>query len=341
MYPSSYSEVRCVLRPSKSMIRLRGFMSSFSKIIETSSAVLTEGGVVERIKRNTALTLDPWIAHAGLIYHEEGRKVLEQLYTGYMEIGRMYGLPFMSLAPTWRVNPERLKKSGYSACENITRDCVDLLKQIRTKYNENSTSIFIGGVMACRGDAYRPEEALSKEDAVRFHKDQAIALAECEVDFIQVATLPALTEAYGMASVLSHFDIPYILSFVIRPEGTLLDGTPIYKAIELIDKEIDPKPHFYMVNCVHPNVFLRAMDCFKKRFQTLKTRILGLQANSSSKGPEELDKLDFLDTSAPEEFADAMVSLHRQFGTKVLGGCCGTNDSHIGEIAKRLVDSNL
>ena len=58
--------------------------------------------------------------------------------------------------------------------------------------------------MACKGDAYRPEEALSKEEAALFHREQAEALAQSGVDFIKAATLPAFSEAYGIASATSH-----------------------------------------------------------------------------------------------------------------------------------------
>jgi hypothetical protein len=35
------------------------------------------------------------------------------------------------------------------------------------QFRQLTLLIFIGGLMACRGDAYCPEEALSKEDAKR------------------------------------------------------------------------------------------------------------------------------------------------------------------------------
>lgn len=53
--------------------------------------------------------------------------------------------------------------------------------------------------------------------------------------------------------------------------------------------------------------------------------------------PEELDRLDHLDAEAAETFADAMRGLRRDYGLRVLGGCCGTNDRHIRAVARRLV----
>ena len=190
--------------------------------------------------------------------------------------------------------------------------------------------------MACKGDAYRPQEALSKEDAEIFHTEQASILAESGVDFIKVATLPSVSEAHGMASAISLHKTPYILSFVINPDGTILDGSPIHEAIELIDTNIHQNPIFYMVNCVHPTIFDQAISKEIKLLKYLRGRILGLQANTSSKSPDELNDLAYLDTSDPVEFGELMVSLHKRFGIKILGGCCGSDGNHILEIAKRI-----
>ncbi|MCU0285420.1 MAG: homocysteine S-methyltransferase family protein [Acidobacteria bacterium] len=309
---------------------------TFEEMIAVSKVVLTEGGMVERIRRATLVALDPFIAHAGLIYDQQGRAALTQIYREYIDIARAVNLPMMSYAPTWRANPENLRKSVFAGYKNTNTDCVNFLKEIRESYADYSPSIFIGGLMACKGNAYSPVEALSKQDAAVFHREQAGELAISKVDFIKAATLPAISEAYGIAAAIAAQRIPYILSFVVRPDGTLLDGTPIYEAIEMIDSEIQPKPVFYMINCVHPGIFSQALrqECNSSRNVT--DRILGFQANTSAKSPHELDNLSYLDTMPAEEFGSKMVALYKEFRIKVLGGCCGTDARHIKAIAKNL-----
>jgi len=194
--------------------------------------------------------------------------------------------------------------------------------------------------MACKGDAYNAKEASSKEEAINFHKQQAEELSQNGCDFIKAATLPALSEALGIASILSECDIPYIISFVVRPNGTLLDGTPLHRAIETIDSEIYSKPFFYMVNCVHPKNLIKALNNELKDSKDFINRILGFQGNTSTKSPEELDNLDYVDTTEPEEFAKLILNIHNQFGIKLLGGCCGSDARHIKQIAKLLSESN-
>jgi S-methylmethionine-dependent homocysteine/selenocysteine methylase len=292
--------------------------------------------MLERIRRDPAARLDPFIAHAGLIYDPAGRAILDRIYREYIDIARSHDLPMMTYAPTWRANPDNLEKSAYRHHRHINAEAVDFLDGIRGKYADYSRRIFIGGLMACQGNAYRPQEALSPEAAAGFHRRQAEALAKSRADFIKAATLPAVSEARGIATAISAQGLPYILSFVVRPDGSILDGTPIWRGIELIDSETHPRPLFYMVNCVHPHVFELAVSSVENLSRIVTGRVRGLQANTSAKSPEELDNLSCLDTSPPEEFGRIMVALQRKFGLKVLGGCCGTDARHMSEIAKRL-----
>jgi homocysteine S-methyltransferase len=64
-------------------------------------------------------------------------------------------------------------------------------------------------------------------------------------------------------------------------------------------------------------------------------RLIGFQANTSARSPEELDGLEQLDGSEPEGFAEELLGLYHKFGIKVIGGCCGTDNRHIEAIAER------
>ena len=68
---------------------------------------------------------------------------------------------------------------------------------------------------------------LSLEESVLFHPWQIDKLIQGGVDFIFAASLPAVSEAEGIAQIMSPLTIPYILSFVIDRTGRLIDGTPL------------------------------------------------------------------------------------------------------------------
>jgi S-methylmethionine-dependent homocysteine/selenocysteine methylase len=308
----------------------------FRQAITHYPVILAEGAVIERLRRNPTLRLDRYVAHARLVYDRQGQAALRQIYRQYLDIGRLAGLPLLTCAPTWRANPARLKQAGFDEQADVNGDCVRFLTSIRAEYRAYAGQVFVGGLMSCQGDAYKPAEALPADEAATFHRFQARALAAAGVDFLLAATLPAASEALGLARAMAGCGLPYALSFVLRPSGTLLDGTPLHQAVATIDSAASPAPLFYMANCVHPAVFESAFAAAISQSPEVGRRVIGLQANTSTKSPEELDKRGFLDGAEPEPFANAMVGLHHWFGTKILGGCCGTDNRHIAAIARRL-----
>jgi len=305
----------------------------FEATVGSRAVILTEGALIERLRRDASVPLDPDVLHAGFIYSEAGREALRGLYRQYLDIGRAAAFPMIVCTPTWRANPVRLRRAGLADRE-VNGDGVRFLAAIREEYGPYAKQVFIGGLVGCAGDAYKPEEGLGAEDAALFHGPQTRELA-AGVDFLLAATLPHAGEAQGIATAMAACGVPYVLSFVVKGDGGLLDGTPLRDAIGAIDGAVSPRPLFYMANCVHPTVFEAALASEISRARQVRERVIGLQANASSKTPEELDGLGRLDADPPELLADAMLRVRQLFGTRVLGGCCGTDHRHIAWIARR------
>ena len=309
----------------------------FIEAITENTFILTEGAMIERVRRDPAVALDPHVATANLIYTTEGRAVLAGLYRQYLDVGQAHDLPMITLTPTWRASTQRVRDAGLGEVATVNRDCVRFLQEIRASYGGYADKILIGGLMGTLGNAYDPDIALSAADALDYHRPQARALADAGVDFLIASTLPAYSEALGIAQAMAEAGVPYIPSFVLRPDGTLLDGIPLHEAVAGIDAAVSPKPFAFMANCVHPSVFASAMEREVASCATLRARVIGLQANTSALSPEELLGLDHLETEAPEAFAAAMWDVRERFGTRILGGCCGTDEQHIAAIARMAV----
>ncbi|MFX0083342.1 MAG: homocysteine S-methyltransferase family protein [Candidatus Hodarchaeota archaeon] len=303
------------------------------ELLSENPLILAEGAVIERIKREFKYKLDPYIQNAAMVYDSVGKYILNKIYNQYISVAIEFDLPMLNLAPTWRTNPEYIELAGYKNY-NVNADCIKFLNQIRTYYSHKATKILIGGLVGCKGDAYDPNEALSSEEAYSFHKIQVKELNEAGVDFLLASTLPASSEALGIAKAMAESDCEYIISFVIRPDGNILDGTSLYKAISTIDNSVSPKPAFYMLNCVHPTNCKRAINTKPNNTGLVRTRLKGLQANGSSKSTEELELLDKVDSENPKTWSKKMIDLYLNSEIQILGGCCGTNHHHIRSIAK-------
>lgn len=310
-------------------------MTRVETFLKQTAFMLTEGSIYERLRRHPAVAFDPYLAHAGLIYKTPAADVLAQVHREYLDVGQCYGLPMLALTDTWRASRERIDQSRFAGCA-VNQDNARFLCAIRDAYGPEAAPLFIAGLMGCRGDAYRPEEALSKDAAAAFHAYQAQALAETDVDLLMASTLPAFSEAHGLATALAATDRPYVLSFVLRRDGGLLDGTPLRQAIEAIDATVARPPVGYFINCVHPTVLHEALTAGEIEEHGLSGRLIGFQANTSARSPEELVQLEALETAEPAPFAASMLAIHQRFEIPILGGCCGTDTRHIEHIARCL-----
>ena len=307
----------------------------FKEAINYYPHLITEGSVIERLKREFNYPLDDALSNALMIYDEAGKSLLEKIYREYLDIAESSDLPIMLLTPTWRTNKERTKIANVDM-KTINTDAFLFVDTIRKSYGNFSEKIFIGGLTGCKGDAYIPEEALSENDSYHFHKEQMQILADAGVDFLFASTLPALTEAIGIAKAMSETKIDYVISFVIRDNGKLLDGNLLTDAIRIIDESVSTPPLFYLTNCIHPDVLHRSFIDLKDDDNTLKKRLFGIQANASSKSPEELDTLENLDADSPANWALGMVDLNKKYNLKILGGCCGTDARFISSVVNLL-----
>jgi S-methylmethionine-dependent homocysteine/selenocysteine methylase len=303
----------------------------FASCFVQDRPILFEGALGLRLNREFGLEPDETVAWASQVYGEKGRNALSLLYSGYIETAREYGLPFAATTPTRRANRERVAASGYG--KSIIADNVGFLKALR---DASGMEMYAGGLMGCKGDAYKGTDALPLEDAYAFHSWQAELFAAAGADFLYAGIMPVLSEAAGMAKAMEKSGLPYIISFMIRENGRLIDGTAIHDAIGFIDDATVRKPVCYMVNCVHPSVLYKALSMDFNRTERVKERFSGIQANASPLSPEELDGSSECITSDAKELADGIFGLNGLIRLKIVGGCCGTENAHLAEIAKRL-----
>lgn len=310
--------------------------SHFVKLLENTPCILGEGAVIERLRRQGGLELDHHLVNSAFIYEKAKRAALEEICRQYLDIGHQFGLPILMSTPTWRANRERIEAAGYDGVD-VNADNVRFLTGLRNGYGEYGEKVVICGLMSCRGDAYSPSDAMGVEEALEFHAWQALRLAEADIDFLLAATLPALSEATGLALALAATGRPYIVSFVVRPEGTLLDGTPLNDALASIEAIARPRPLAYMINCTHVSFARSALTHELHSSPFVRQRVVGLLANTAALSPEDLNNSAVLVEEEPESFGRSVAAMHRELGLKILGGCCGTDDRHIRCLAEHLV----
>ncbi len=299
---------------------------------DSGKTIMIEGALGVRLRGEYGVYPNPIVANASLVYEERARAAMKEIYEQYMGIADHYNLPIMLMTPTRRANRYNVGRSSFG--KEIIRDNVNLLKSLRE--DKARKDIYVGALMGCKGDAYQATQVLSEKEAYEFHSWQAELFAKEQVDFLYAGIMPAMPEIIGMAKAMGDTGIPYIISFMVRNNGRLIDGTSIHDAIGAVEENVMIKPLTYMANCIHPINLDMALSKEFNQTELVRTHFTGIQANASPLSPEELDGSCEIITSDPVELAQGMMELRDRYKLKIFGGCCGTNQFHMEELAKRL-----
>ncbi len=312
----------------------------FEEAVRGGSPILTDGGIETRIMFETDVALPAHVGAAGLVKDPVGGTVLRRIYESYVAAARSFGLPVIIGTPTFRASLNFVRRAGLGGAEmvlHLNGDAAAMHRQVRAQSNHRP--IYVAGVIGPSGDAYRPEEALPAGEAREYHALQAAALAQSGVDFLYAPTFPAVEEALGASMAMGTTGLPYVISFVLERDGRVLDGTSLHAAIERIDAAASPAPLFYSISCVHSSIVVTALRGEAAFSDLVARRLKEFKANASPLSTEELVRLDHPEDDDPDLFATEMWSLHQDFGLRVLGGCCGTDDRHIRALAARMADT--
>lgn len=299
---------------------------NLQSVISSSPLILTECAISERLRRAGDVELHPTLFNTPLIYDGNGRSKIAAIYQQYMQIAAFSRLPILLCAPTWRLDKVRINEAGFD--KSLLFDAVSFMRDLQKHGQVANTEVFIGGLLGPKNDCYAPEQALSAEAAYDFHMWQIGQLAQSGVDCIIAQTIPAVSEGLGIARALAKSGIPAIISFVIDREGRVLDGTPLLDGITAIDNSLTTVPLGYMVNCVYPTFI-----CAERQPSALFKRLIGIQANSSSLDHTELDGASVLHQDDLQHWGENMLRLNNEFGVKILGGCCGTDNTYLQYLA--------
>ena len=311
---------------------IREYMSLFRQALPQlqSRLFLTDGGIETSLIFNDGLEL-PHFAAFDLLRTEHGRASLLNYFSEYIAIAKRHNLGIILETATWRANPDWAAKLGYDrdALAAANRESVALLENLR---GDSANHIVISGCIGPRGDGYIPGALMTPQQAADYHREQIKIFESSGADLVTAITMNYVEEAIGIASAARHAGMPVVISFTVETDGSLPSGESLWDAIEEVDSETATHPAYYMLNCAHPTHFEETLRSGPARLQD---RIRGLRANASRMSHAELNESPTLDIGDPAELASQYANLKRILPKlNVMGGCCGTDHRHVGQIAQ-------
>jgi S-methylmethionine-dependent homocysteine/selenocysteine methylase len=203
------------------------------------------------------------------------------------------------------------------------------MEEIRAAHESDASPIVISGCVGPHDDGYDPQVQLSADAAADYHSTQIETFADTAADMVTAITMTYAEEAIGITRAAAAAGMPAAISFTLETDGKLPSGQVLGDAIEQTDAETGNGPAYYMINCAHPTHFERILEGAGE----WRNRIRGLRANASTKSHAELDESTDLDEGDPADLGRRYAQLRERLPQlNVVGGCCGTDHRHVGEI---------
>ncbi len=289
---------------------------------------VTDGGIETDLFFNRGIDLREFAAFP-LVEDPAGRRVLTSYFDEYAAIAADAGAGLLLETPTWRASSDWGARIGYTPDDlrRVNADAITLLKSLRDRYARDVGDIVVSGQVGPR-DADQPDRRRDAADAgaaAEYHRPQLEVFAAEGADMACGMTIGTCAEAAGITLAAHDAGLPVTISFTVETDGRLPDGTRLGTAIAEVDAAAGPE--YFMINCAHPSHIAAAFD---EENGDWASRVLGVRYNASERSHAELDEAPDLDRGDLEVLAAGHARLAPRLpGLVVLGGCCGTDASHV------------
>lgn len=285
---------------------------------------VTDGGLETDLIFNRGIDL-PEFAAFPLLDSDEGRQVLRDYFSAYVDIAARAGAPIVLETPTWRANSDHAATLGYDAgaLDRVNRQSVEFLAAIAAAREADLVGWEVGGILGPRGDGYLSDGPVDPDAAAEYHRPQLASFRAAGATRATVLTLTEVGEAIGVARAAADVGIPVRIGFTVETDGRLPNGDRLSQAVAAVDAAA--RPESFLVDCAHPTHIRAGLDD-----DPWRDRVGGLRVNASTMSHAELDEADVLDDGDPDQLSVDQLPLLDAFpAVTVLGGCCGTDARHV------------
>lgn len=276
--------------------------------------VLLDGATgTELNRRGVETSLPLWSARALW----EAPEILEQIHRDYINAGAE-----LLTANTFRTSRRTLSRAG------MGEQAAELTAlAVRIARDAAEGKAFVLGSQPPLEDCYRPDLVPEDNQLADEHAEQAAHLCRAGVDGILVETHNTIREAVAATEAATQTGLPVLVSFVCGSDGRLLSGETLSAAAFAVASF---QPASLGVNCVPADDVLLLLQELR---DTLPEMPLMAYANIGRADPVS----GWINTDAqnPDRYAE-YAETWLKFGTRIVGGCCGTTPAHIRAVARRI-----
>ncbi len=295
---------------------------------------LTEGGTETEIMYKYGFEL-PHFAMFPLLDNPDAVSTMREIFRSYLEVVAKHGMCALMGGLDYRASPDWGELLGYSpqGLAEANHQSIDFLREIAKEYSSDIPEILIQGLIGPRGDAYERNETITEDEAEDYHSVQLETLKEADVDLALAITFNNIPESIGVARAAAKIGVPLGISLSLDSTSKLNSGPSLAEAIDTIEAETNRSPEFYSINCSHPVEYEPAIEP-----GDWIHRVRGVRPNASKMEKIALCQIGHLEDGDPVELGELCGDLARRYPhMDIWGGCCGTWNTHLDEIAKNIL----
>ena len=292
---------------------------------------LTEAGVETEVMYKWGFEL-PEFAMFPLLDDPEADEVIRNMYRRYFEVAAEHQTGLLLNGHDYRASPDWGAKLGYSpeALRNMQHRVIRFLDEMRAEYADRVSDVYIAACIGPRGDAYGTGGEITADEAEDYHSVQLHNLDGTAADMAVGATFNNIPEAVGVIRAAIGVGMPIGVSLTLTPEGRLRSGPTLREAVETVDEATGGSAAWFGTNCAHPLEFEAALADAGPWLERLRY----IRPNAARMDKIALCSLGHLEDGDPVELGAQMGEVARQFPrADIIGGCCGTDERHLAEIA--------
>lgn len=295
---------------------------------------LTEGGTETEILYKWGYEL-PEFAMFPLLDNEEADKCIRGIYRRYFDVAEADNTGLLIMGHDYRASPDWAKKLGYSleSLAEMQHRVIKFLTDMRSEYEGRVSDVFVSGCIGPRGDAYGTGDDISEAEAEDYHSVQLSTLNETDADMAIAVTFNNIPEAIGVIRAANNIGVLLGVCLTLTTESRLSSGPTLKEAVETIDEKTDGAAAWFGTNCSHPTEFEPAIS----EEGSWRERLRLFRPNAAKMDKIALCQLGHLEDGDPIELGIQMGDVSSRFpNADILGGCCGTDERHLHEIAKNV-----
>ena len=295
---------------------------------------LSEGGAETELMYKYGFEL-PQFAMFPLLDNPKAVAKMREMFRSYLEVVAKNNMSALMGGLDYRASPDWGKLLGYSpqGLAEANHQSISFLREIADEYTSDIPEILIQGLIGPRGDAYVRNEKITPSEAEDYHSVQLETLKEANVDLALAITFNNIPESIGVARAAANIGVPLGISLTLDGTSKLNSGPTLAEAITTIDAETNQSPAFYLINCSHPVEYEPAIEP-----GDWINRVRGVRPNASKMEKIALCQIGHLEEGDPVELGELCGDLAKRYPhMDIWGGCCGTWDTHLDEIAKNLL----